>query len=579
MALYLKGWEKNWGLIEFFFSDEERKSIKKKIQGMKINHLVFCSFESRFAKSGGLGAITAKILPYFNQIEQIKRVFLMTPFYPNIMNEKKLAKTGIAFEARFDNKSIKVEVFKYILKVYTSDSGEVEEFYLKAKGFFWAKNKINDPYGYYPDDQQRNDTAIRYNALFFCKAVPLAANALGLQEDIIFHLQEWQTALISLTAKEAMLNGTLISCGTVQTIHNTFDSRISSEMLIKLTDKQKIFNNQDFKINKGLTAYQIGLQLVDGPITTVSNHFAEELVSDLLQAGHFVPHLQRIFEKNGVYGINNGLFIDFPAEYSQKNNYTIEEIKKTKLEKRKKLLEILDTYHPGERFGKLTYKSRSITKLPDKIPILVMGGRLDPFQKGFDILLQAVEKFREDEIKVVLTPMAIKTSDLDYFHKVADTCRGNITVFPIRIQKGYYEMQMGSTFGIMPSVYEPFGAAIEYMVSGTVTIARQTGGLVDQVQHKGCGFLFREKPEFYTMDNIKTFSQSVDNMQLRKSNQWVQSMTDALFEVLKEAIDIYQNHQNDYYRLIKEGFRQARTFTWQKAVEQYLKIYKKIKST
>jgi len=207
-----------------------------------------------------------------------------------------------------------------------------------------------------------------------------------------------------------------------------------------------------------------------------------------------------------------------------------------------------------------------------------MSGRLDPFQKGFDILLRAVEKFKEDEIKVVLSPMPIKTSHLDYFREVADKCKGNITVFPIRMEKGYQELQMGSTFGIMPSIYEPFGAAIEYMVSGTVTIARETGGLVDQVRHSECGFLFRENPETYTMDNIRAYSQANDSVQARAGNPWVESMAAALAETLTGAADIYRNHPDTYYGLVAAGFKQARTFTWQKAAESYFRIYKKISS-
>jgi len=578
MALDLTSGEKDWGLMEFFFNDEEIKSIRKKIQELEIKHVVFCSFESRFARSGGLAAVTTKILSYLNEIKQVQQVLLMTPFYPHIIDKTKLIPTGITFKVMYDNKSIKVELLMYTSPALSSDRGEVEEYYLKADGFFESKNKIDDPYGYFPDNLQQNDAAICYNALFFCKAVPLAAQALGLRQDMVFHLQEWQTALIALTAKEAMLDGTLFSCGTIQTLHNSFDSWISAEMLAKLTGNQRIHKHPGFRDQGGLTALQMGLQLVDAPITTVSDHFAEELTTDLLQSGHFAPHLQEIFRKNRVYGVNNGIFIDFPPEYSQKPNYTVREIKKIKKEKRKKLLKILDTYHPGERFGQLTYKSKSITQLPDKIPILAMSGRLDPFQKGFDILLQAVEKFQEDEIKVVLTPMPVKTSDLDYFHEAAGKCRGNITIFPIRMQKGYHELQMGSTFNIMPSIYEPFGAAIEYMVSGSVTIARKTGGLKDQVRHKVCGFLFREKPEFYTMENIKAFSQSGDTVQLRKYNQWAASMANELYEVLKEAVDLYQNHQNDYYRLILEGFNQARTFTWKKTAEKYFKLYEKIKS-
>ena len=273
------------------------------------------------------------------------------------------------------------------------------------------------------------------------------------------------------------------------------------------------------------------------------------------------------------------MFINFPPDFSGKKEYTIDDVKTIKLAKRKALLDILDNYHPKERFGQLTYRYESIRKLPDHVPILVMSGRLDPFQKGYDILLRVVEKFARDEIKVILTPMPIKDSDLDYFYKVVwkQKCQGNVTVFPIRMEEGYQELQIGSTFGVMPSIYEPFGAAVEYMVNGTVNIARKTGGLVNQIQHKKNGFLYRESPKFYTLDNIKAFARTNDAVQKRGRNLWAQSMADELYNAIKEAIDIYQNHQDDYYQLIIEGFKQARTFTWQRAAKAYFDIYEKVK--
>lgn len=566
--------KKHRALIKSIFNEDEIRTIKKRLEKLEPRNAVFCSFESRFARSGGLAAVTRKILPALAEIMEIDNVLLMTPFYPHIIDEDKLTPAGInPFYVVLERKSIKVELLKH-----TPGKGKVGEYYLKAHGFFQARNPINDPYGYYPNDAERNGIAQRKNALFFCQAVPFAMAALGIRENIVFHLQEWQTSLIALTSKQALLEGTLDSCGCVQTIHNPFDSWISAEMLAKLTDNKKIRKNSAFKANGGITAFQLGLQLVDAPPTTVSEHFAEELTSDLLQTGYFADHLQEILKKSGVVGVNNGMFSDFPPDFSEKEEYSIDEVKKIKLARRKALLDLLDHYHPKKRFGQLTYQYKRITQLPDNIPILVMSGRLDPFQKGFDILLRAIEKFNRDEIKVILTPMPTKNSDLDYFYKVAwkTKCKGNVTVFPIRMEKGFLDMQIGSTFGIMPSIYEPFGAAVEYMVNGTVNISRRTGGLVNQIRHKKSGFLYRESPEFYTTDNIKAFAETNDAVINRKSNQWVQSMVDALYNAIKEAAYIYRNQPDDYYRLVIEGLGQARKFTWQKAAQAYFDVYKQI---
>lgn len=566
----LNSWKKNWALMKTFYTGDEIATVTQRLKGLKTNTVVFCSFESRFAKSGGLAAVTTNILPYLKEINHISSVILITPFYSKIMDETRLQSTSISFKTTFNKKNIDVEIFEYTWDYEHPVKGTLKEYYLRADGFFEAHNKINDPYMYDSLDEERKSAIQSDNALFFCKAVPLAMRALGIKRNIIFHLNEWQTALISLTAKEAMLNGTLESCGTVQTMHNSYDFGISWSSLSSL------LNGSRRKIIPGpiaLSAYQIGLQLVDAPITTVSDHFSDELTSDILQTVHYAPHLQNIMKAGGISGVNNGMFINLSPEFPKAEKHTCDEVRKIKLKMRKALLRILSTYTPPERFGELTYKGKTISRLPDNIPILAMSGRLDPVQKGYDILLRAIEKFSGDEIKVVLTPMPVNLSDLDYFYEIACKCRGNVTVFPMRLQKGYHELQTGATFGIMPSIYEPFGAAVEYMASGTVNIGRATGGLVDQIDST-CGFLYKEEAVFYTGENMREFVNSSRIIQSRKINPWVQSMTDNLSGVIRKAIDVYQNHPDDYCRMILNGFKKAGQFSWEKSAKKYFEVYK-----
>jgi len=572
MNTLAKQWQKDWTLTSYFFDEQEIKYITKQLENLKIKTIVYCSFENRFGKSGGLGAVTAKILPYLNEARDTANAILVTPFHNKIMDAKKLKATGVSFEVLFDQRSINVEILEHTFEYDTPQKGTVKEYYLKADGFFNAQNPLKDPYVFFEADRLRNDEAIRENSLFFCQAVPLALKALGFEKNIVLHVQDWQMALISLTSKEAMLNGTLKSCATVQTMHNSFDTYIPWNSLRKILNENRIQKiSQQF--HEGLTAFQIGLQLVDAPITTVSENFAREFTSDILQTEHFAPHLQTIFQKSGVVGVNNGAFIDPPADFAQEKNITIQKLKTIKNKNRKLLLQVLDEYHPPERFGNLTYQGGAITNLPDSTPILVMSGRLDYNQKGYDIFLQAIERFAEDEIKVILTPMPIKQSDLDFFKDVISRCNGNVTVFPIRMTQGFHELQIGCTFGLMPSIYEPFGAAIEYMVNGTVNIARKTGGLPDQIDDNQSGLLYREDSTFYNLENIKHFSGLADTIFLRRDNKWAQTMVDALHEKINEAIYLYQNHPNEYYRLIIMGFKKAKKFDWAQSAKKYFEVF------
>jgi glycogen synthase len=505
----------------------------------------------------------------------------MTPFYPLIIDQSRVQTIGKSIEVDYGGQSVPVEILEYTLNYSTPAKGSLKEYYLRAPGFFNARN--DNPY-FYDDDQERNNDAIRENALFFCKAVPAAAAALGLTENIVFHLQEWQTALIALTAREAVLNGPLVSCGTVQTLHNSFDSGISTAMLEKIADPGRIrqagttpgFFDQFY--DRGPTVCQVGLQLVDGPVSTVSEGYARELTADPLQTGYYAPHLQDIFKKNGVYGINNGLFKDFPAEFSRDSEepLSLAEIEKIKLEKRKELLAVLSGYHPVERFGLLSYQGNDITSLPEDVPVFVMSGRLDPNQKGFDILLLALEKFAGDEIKAVVVPIPAPNTSMDCFHWAADRCAGNLSIFPLRLKKGYKELQMGATYGIMPSIYEPFGAAVEYMVNGAVTIARATGGLKDQIRHLHNGLLYEESPGWRTRENIDAFMRSDADAYARRANPWVREMANALYEQMRQAADIYRNHRGQYYKMVLEGFKHARRFGWASSANKYIKTYRQI---
>jgi glycogen synthase len=256
------------------------------------------------------------------------------------MEKGKLKQTGRHFTVPYHNKNIKARLYEYTWNYRKPKKGSLKEYYIRAEGFFDAKNSMNDPYVYNENDSQLNHDLMNENALFFCRAVPLAMKALGIRENIIFHLQEWQTALLSLTSKEAMLNSTLESCGTVQTMHNSYDSLISWRLLTRGVDRPRKKLIAQFPAD-GMTAYQIGLQLVDAPVTTVSTHFANEFTTDILHTRHFAPHLQNIFRKTGVYGVNNGMFTDLSDEFPKQENHTVDEIQKIKLKNRKVLLKII----------------------------------------------------------------------------------------------------------------------------------------------------------------------------------------------------------------------------------------------
>jgi len=55
--------------------------------------------------------------------------------------------------------------------------------------------------------------------------------------------------------------------------------------------------------------------------------------------------------------------------------------------------------------------------------------------------------------------------------------QGQSDRIPFQNGKRLPRTAIGATFGVMPSIYEPFGSAVEYMANGTVNIGRATGDL------------------------------------------------------------------------------------------------------
>lgn len=569
-------WRKDWSLMGLFFTAEESARLYSRLTVLQLDTLVFASFENRFARSGGLAAVTVNTLPWLQETNKFKRAILISPLYPRIMAKAPLQDTGKRISVLFGQRLVEIEIWCYEAPFSAPASGRIMEYFIKAEGFFGAENPLNDPYLYLPDQPEANDAALRKNSLLFCKALPAVLAALGLTDHLIVHGQEWQTALLALTIKEAMCENRLQGCGVLFTIHNPFDNHFSAGELLQITDAARRVRIEHM-LSQGATAWEIGLQLADAPTVTVSENFAGEFIRDPIHTAYFAPHLQSIFQRGGVYGINNGPFLPFSADFPRREKHTRKEIAGIKRAKRAELLQVLESYTPPERFGHLTWQGGSITGLPDEVPILVMSGRLDPGQKGYDLFLQAIERFAIDEIKVVLTPLATRTSDLDYLYQVAGRYNGNLTVFPIRMQQGYQALQTGSTFGLMPSIYEPFGAAIEYMVSGTAVIARNTGGLTDQIKHGVNGILFRERPDYYTPEQIRAFAHAAAIVQWRKTNPWVCDMVDALERALRDAIRLFREQPEAYYEMIRQGFVRAGAFSWEKNAREYGEVYHQVR--
>ena len=419
---------------------------RKTKKELKDGTRVFVTFESEFAPLGGLAAVM-RVLPKRMAEAQNGNCLTVAPFFreitkcrPNIYTQ--IQSTGVECQIPFGRKSEKCEVFRHL------DENGFQTLLLDSSNFFNAPCDCEEP----PDPQTpcnpylnpSKPEQLLHDALFFCRAVPEALAGLGYTQNLILHLQDWETAPVALTAKE---NPKIVSTTCLLTLHNSYDKTLTHEALSKISQTRL----------RGTTVLSKMIPLLDGPLSTVSENFAAELVEDPIHSRVYAPHLQKVFKERPIIGINNGLFgnIDFPGiALKDADRGDFKALRREKDNRRKELMGVLKEYQPKQAWGSLDFKNFDG-------PIFLMFGRDDPCQKGYDVAAAAISKIPKGKAKFVFTPIPGEEGleGLEFLKTLAKSRPGEVKVFPFRMKTGYLDLQKGASFLVMCSFYEPFGGA------------------------------------------------------------------------------------------------------------------------
>jgi glycosyltransferase involved in cell wall biosynthesis len=352
------------------------------------------------------------------------------------------------------------------------------------------------------------------------------------------------------------------------------------------------------------------IELTDAPLSTVSDGFAHELTSDPLQTCYFADHLQGSFARRGIVGVNNGLFGSprpafAPASIEAARRGQLAAILDEKREQRRRMLEAVAGYDDARIQGHLDGgDGKPLVDLSDQVPVFMMFGRLDPGQKGFDVLARAIEALPRGVARFLLTPIVTRQRPA-YAEDLADLAArfaGEVAVYPFRMERGYLESMAGATFAVMPSLYEPFGGATEPYLAGTPVVARATGGLVQQVadldddEQHATGILYRERspadgpgaaraPRGAKSSGAKSSAarrdpgrewraiQSATSPAARMKVATYRGMVTALTAALERAIALYRDDRDTYARLLANLFERATEFSWEKTAAGYQTVY------
>jgi glycogen synthase len=566
---------------------------KKDRPNQEDRTIVFVTFETGLAPSGGLAAVM-KVLP--KEMARHERCLIVAPYFKNISRPLPLIAT---FSLPLAGSEFQVEV-----RDATEASG-VKTYLLWAEGMFSASV---DPY-VNPEDPDK----LVEDALLFCAAVPyalkeLAEKGLARTRNLILNLQDWETAV---TAQAIRLHPDIESTACVLTLHNPYDRYLglsASPLLADLIEQLGLGHDN---------VLSQMIPLVDGPLSTVSQNFADELTGDPLHSQVFASHLQPLLASKGVVGIDNGIFGQLRFPFSdearrQAEEGNFEQLQREKWARRERLGQVLEGYQRyltgNPRAGRESWGA-DLTLTDPRLPVFLLMGRDDPRQKGFDVVAEAIRRIPAGRARYVFTPMpgAEGFEGLAFLQKLAEERPGEVKAFPFRLDpEPFAALKEGSSFMVMGSLYEPFGAANEAYLAGMPVVARATGGLVQQVvpcpsaslsrqgrqlvalfhgrKSEPTGLLYREPS---VPDVVQGWKKIVDcdywdeeprgdRIEDRRGTPLFDAMVTSAAWALQDAIDLYTLDQAGYARMIYHGYKMLDNFGWDRAVQGYRRLYDRV---
>jgi glycogen synthase len=362
------------------------------------------------------------------------------------------------------------------------------------------------------------------------------------------------------------------------------------------------------------------IPLLDRPLFTVSEQFAQDLTEDIFQSHVMADHLQEELRPPKVVGVDNGPFMSLAvpeqpglAEARQRN---CQPLREWKSRQKAACVAALERFVPDEdkrpawgRIARFVEMARSRADLP----WFVLAGRDDPRQKGYDVAAEAIHAFlrkpgNDTRAQFLFFPIPGDEGreGLLFLRRLADAYPANIVVLPFIFQEGYLAALQGAAFGVMPSLYEPFGMANEFYLNGAVGLGRATGGLLQQivplravpsftasverrsmrwhqVSAAATGLLYREPDELPDIaGDWRAFNAAgylsapgQDRVAERRRYRLFAEMAAALECALADAIAIYHRPADargvpPYFALLVEGIAHIqRSFSWERTAAEY----------
>lgn len=550
--------------------------------------IAFVTYETPYAPCGGIAAVMRYLPDEVRKASDLSTMVL-TPYHHRIAQTNSLKTQAVmTFPVWMEGRQVPVSLEKI--------DENVSWYFLRPEEQDWNFFE-GFPHPYHVGGRPGETQAILLrDALFFGVSVVRALNVIDNSGDWILLLQDWQAATVALA-----LTQTSPSFKLFLTLHNSYDSGVS-----------------DFDLGRvgiagwtcpGSTVLTRAIPFIRQPVFTVSDQFADDLFEDLLQVRITASHLGPL--RGRVMGVNNGPFTKCAVGEDQIKRAELGEyvgLSEWKVSNRQAALQALEKIELKPVWGNISRFDK------DKDACwFVMAGRDDPLQKGYDVAALAVRELLEDrkqsegrDIGRFLffpIPGDEGLEGLGFLRSLAEEFPENVLVMPFVWREGFLATLRGATYGLMPSLYEPFGAANEFYLNGTVGIGRATGGIVQQISpvravpsfsqaamrrsqrwHAGSvnptGLLFRERDgiesalsDWYQISLGRydaTGGGGPDRVQERRSYPLFRAICGELKRAMTDGISIYKSDRSLYYRMLTNGIRFIqRTFSWDRAAHEY----------
>lgn len=358
------------------------------------------------------------------------------------------------------------------------------------------------------------------NFIFFSKAV---AKMISLRKDKVYgkfdliHLNDWQVSLVAYFLKQF---GKGAAAPTILTIHNLMYQ--GPLQMQKLTDLTGIV----IKDEHLSTVLATALPYPDF-ITVVSPTYAKEIVNTKRGVNlRKILYARRDTIKGILNGIDNHVW-DPQHDKSIPFNFSGENVDE------------------GKNNNKISLQRDLELPIFQPIPVVSFIGRLEPNQKGIDIIYKAMpDLLKEDEFQFVL----LGTGNEFWAKKIGEL----VKKFPKRFvfinkfdEKLSHKIYASSDIIVIPSKYEPCGLVqMIAMRYATLPLVRKTGGLADTVSDGVNGFVF----ERYSPTEFA--------------------------RTLRLALKLFKENPEKIAKMRENAMQED--FSWSKSAREYKKLYQKI---